>query len=363
MSFKLEQSWKVLISLDETSPNYYAPHELFSLESGNSFLRKIGGGMECFLISPLVLRPTIVFNNAISKIIKEAGFTGNKFPYKKNEDVLNITIHSYFEKYIALTVKYTKMYASQPVNLNNLTILRKHPEIYRLVLSFAGLIKHGDYKNITPLTSIPTFRCTLIEMVNEDFDFEKNQLVESLTGHMQPVQNIIDDVLERNKGHQLNEALTLIDKQGVIQKIPYDFSEKKEAERKYISCCNLFELMIVIKRTLQDDYLGANRLFIKALAELVRNPERIVNSFTARKTIEQFTKDFYLVGELINLESEAYQKIQLDGIMNVQSKKRISFKEGFLQFYASKEFFAVLLTVAFAGITSGLGLLWVLLTS
>ncbi|EKN5070560.1 hypothetical protein ACS78Q_06800 [Yersinia enterocolitica] len=232
-----------------------------------------------------------------------------------------------------------------------------------MALSFAGIIKNGNYKNIIPLTSIPTFRCTLIEMVNEDFHFEKKQLVESLTGHMQPVQNIIDDVLERNKDHQLNEALTLIDKQGVIQKIPYDFSEKKEAQRKYISCCNLFELMIVIKRTMQDDYLGANRLFIKALDELVRNPERIVNSFTARKTIEQFIKDFHLAGALVNLESEAYQRIQLDDNINVQSRKRISFKEGFLQFYASKEFFAVLLTVAIAGITSALGLLWVLLPS
>ncbi|WP_439056136.1 hypothetical protein ACSJLZ_003253 [Serratia bockelmannii] len=363
MSFKLEQSWKVLISLDETSPNYYAPHELFSLESGNNFLRKIGGGMECFLISPLVLRPTIVFCNAISRIIKKAGFTGNKFPYKKNEDVLNIITHSYFEKYIVLTVRYTKTYNSQPTNLSEITILNNHPEIYKLILSFAGIIKNGDYKNITPLTSIPTLRCTLIEMFDGDFYFEKNQLIESLTGHMQPVQNIVDDVLERNKGHQLNEALTLIDKQGVIQNIPYDFSGKNEAQKKYISCCNLFELMIVINRTIQDDYLGANRLFIKALAALVRNPERVVNSFTARKTIEQFTKDFHLVGALTSLESEAYQQIQLDGNMNVQSRKRISFKEGFLQFYASKEFFAVLLTVAFAGITSGLGVLWAFLKS
>lgn len=363
MSFKLEQSWKVLISIDEISPNYYAPHELFTLESGNSFLRKIGGGMECFIISPLVLRPTIVFNNAISKIIKEAGFTGNKLPYKKNKDELNVIIHSYFEKYIVLTVKYTKLYASQPANLNEITILKNHPELYKLTLSFAGIIKNGNYKNITPLPSIPTFRCSSIEMVFDDYDFEKNQLVESLTGHVQPVQNIIDDVLERNKGHQLNEALTLIDKQGVIQKIPYNFLGKKEAQRKYISCCNLFELMIVINRTIQDNYFGTNRLFIKALSELVRNPQRIVSSFTARKTIEQFTKDFHFTGALTNLESEAYQKIQLEDNMKVQSTKRISFNEGLLQFYASKEFFAVLLTAAFAGITSGLGIVLAFLKS
>ena len=292
--------------------------------------------MECFLISPLVRRPSVVCNSAISKIVKEAGFIGNKFPYKKDKNTLNVTICSYFEKYIVLTVKYTEVDVFYPVDLKSITLLHNYPELYKLVLFIAGMIKFGNYKNITPLTSVPTLRCTSIEMLNEDFNFEVGHLVESLTGHMQPVKNIIDDVLERNQGHQLNEALTLIDKQGVIQRIPYDFTAKKEAQKKYISCCNLFELMIVINKTIQDNYLGLNRLFIKSISDLVRNPGKVINSFTARKTIEQFVKDFHLASALSNLESDVHQEILLNDAKKIQKEKQVSFKKGFQQFIVSK---------------------------
>lgn len=358
MIFKLEQSWKILISLDETSPKYYNPHKLFTLETGKSFLRKIGGGMENFAISPLVLRPTIVFNNAISKIVKDLGFTGNKFPYKKDDDSLNITIHFYFEKYIILTVKYTRVDICTPVNLREITLINHYPHVYTLVLAMAGLIKTGDYKDITPLTSVGTLRCTSIEISDADVNhFDAPDLVESLTGHLQPVQNIVKDVLNRNEGHQLNKALTLIDKQGVIQQIPFSFAAKKEAQKKYIISCNLFELFILINKAVQDDYLGANKIFIKAISSLVKTPEKIVNSYTAIKTIEQFVQDFHLSNVLSDLEFRASEDLHLKELAKNKKVKPKKLIDGLKQFYASKEFFAVLFTVIVAGLVTGVGII------
>ncbi|WP_150152357.1 hypothetical protein [Enterobacter bugandensis] len=358
MTFKLEQSWKILISLDNNSPNYLNSHELFLIESGKSFLRKIGGGMENFEISPLVLRPTIIFNNAISKIANKLGFIGNKAPYKNGNKTLNITTHLYFEKYIILTLKHTQFDIPTTVNLREKTLLIHYPGIYKLALSIAGLIKSGDYKNIIPLTSIGTLRCTSIEISDgNSTHFDSSDLVESLTGHLRPVQHIVHDVLKRNKTHQLNEALTLIDKQGVIQQIPFAFPAKKEAHKKYVICCNLFELFILINKAVQDNAFGTNKTFIKAMTLLVKTPEKIVNSYTAIKTIEQFVKDFHLSNYLDDLEHEASKEFTLAESIKSQEIKMTSFKDGLKKFYASDNFFGVLLTALITGIAAAYGIL------
>lgn len=358
MAFKLEQSWKILISLDDKSPDYVDSHKLFLLESGKSFMRKIGGGMENFEISPLVLRPTITFNNAISKIANKLGFTGNKAPYKKGSETLNITIHLYFEKYIILTLKHTKADIPSAVNLREITLLTHYPDIYKLALSIAGLIKSGNYKNISPLTSIGTLRCTSIEISDDNSNhFDDSDLVESLTGHLQPVQNIVHDVLKRNRTHQLNEALTLIDKQGVIQQIPYAFPAKKEAHKKYMICCNLFELFILINKAVQDKALGTNKNFIKAITLLVKTPEKIVNSYTAIKTIEQFLKDFHLSNSLHDLELEASKELAFNESIKSKEIKMTSFVDGLKKFYASDNFFGILLTALITGIATAYGII------
>ncbi|HDT6563979.1 TPA: hypothetical protein QFT01_000083 [Enterobacter cloacae] len=358
MTFKLEQSWKILISLDNKSPNYLNSHELFLIESGKSFLRKIGGGMENFDISPLVLRPTIIFNNAISKIANKLGFTGNKAPYKNGNETLNITIHLYFEKYIILTLKHTQIDIPTIVNLRETTLLTHYPNIHDLALSITGLIKSGDYKNINPLTSIGTLRCTSIEISDDNSNhFDDSDLVESLTGHLRPVQNIVHHVLERNNTHQLNEALTLIDKQGVIQQIPFAFPAKKEAHKKYIICCNLFELFVLINKAVQDKALGTNKTFIEAISLLVKTPEKIVNSYTAIKTIEQFVKDFHLSNYLNDLELEASKEFAANELIKNKEIKMTSFVDGFKKFYASENFFVVLFTTLFAGIATAYGLI------
>lgn len=308
--------------------------------------------MENFAISPLVLRPTIVFNNAISKLAKEKGFTGSKFPLKNGDNTLNISINFYFEKYVVLTVSYVQAEVRATANLKEMTLINSYPDIHSMVLAIAGLIKSGDYKNITPLDSVGTLRCTSIEIMSENAkSFNDLDLVESLTGHFQPVQSIVSDVLERNEKHQLNKALTLIDKQGVIQQIPFSFAAKKEAKKKYYSCCNLFELFVLIKKVVEDDYLGANPLFIQSLLSLERTPEKVVSSFTAIRTIEQLVKDFHLTRAVAELESKANQKPQINSAGN----NVLTLKSGLKQFYGSKEFYAVLFTALVTVIVTNIG--------
>lgn len=359
MSYKLNQSWKILITLDDTTPNYFSEHKLFVAESGTSFLRKIGGRMENFAISPIVLRPTIVFNNAISKLNKELGIVGKKSPYKKDNNILSFTIHAYFEKYIVLTINYIDTNVISFESLKKITNLSYYPEINNFTLAIAGLIKSGNYKNFRPLKTLPTLRCTSIEIIDVNSTLVDDcRLVESLSGHTQPVKSIIDDVLKRNKDHQLNEALTLIDKQGVIQQIPYNFIGKKEAERKYNSCCNIFELMMVISASIKNESLSKNHIYFNAISELVNSPEKVVYSFTAIRTIEQFVKDFHLPRALRELKEKSDSIRQAETAITDKKKGRLSLKDGWNQFYASKEFFGIILGACVAGATSILAIIW-----
>ncbi|HDZ9290774.1 hypothetical protein FPW41_00720 [Vibrio cholerae] len=354
MNCMLTQSWTILLPLDESSPNYLSEHKLFVVESGKSFLRKIGGGMEDYSIRPEVLRPTVVFHNALAKHCKRLGFAGKKFPYAYYDGSLNVKIHYYFEKYVVLTVAYKENSTQLSSSLKDKTTLSNSPAIEELCLLIGGLILSGNHRQYAKLNAVPTFSCTSIKHTDLGTSLLDNKtLVESLTGHVDPTERMVEDVLSRNVGHQINSALTLIDKQGVLQQLPADYVGTKESLKKYESCCNLFELMLVINAALKDKILDNNNVFFKSIKELVNFPENIVQSFTARRTIEQFVRDFHLSNALMVLEEK--QQIVQQNQVPVKSK---TLRDGWNEFYASKEFFSVIATSIAAGVTGTLALFW-----
>ncbi|HDV5479682.1 TPA: hypothetical protein RI770_003669, partial [Vibrio cholerae] len=139
----------------------------------------------------------------------------------------------------------------------------------------------------------------------------------------------------------------------VLQQLPADYVGTKESLKKYESCCNLFELMLVINAALKDKILDNNNVFFKSIKELVNFPENIVQSFTARRTIEQFVRDFHLSNALMVLEEK--QQIVQQNQVPVKSK---TLRDGWNEFYASKEFFSVIATSIAAGVTGTLALFW-----
>lgn len=354
MSYTLTQSWKILLPLEQSSPNYLSEHKLFVVESGKSFLRKIGGGMEDYSIRPEVLRPTVVFHNALAKVAKNLGFSGKKFPYLHNGNSLNVTLHYYFEKYVVITITYKNDDIQTLKPLKEKATLGNYHDVKQLCLAIGGLIISGNHKQFSPLNTVPTYSCTSIKLNDASVaQLDNKELVESLTGHIDPTENMIMDVLSRNAGHQINSALTLIDKQGVLQQIPANYIGGKESLRKYESCCNIFELMLAMDMALKDGILDENKIFLQSLKNLVHFPEKIVYSFTARRTIEQFIRDFHFSNSTMALEES--QNKSLQNKMVVKSK---TLQDGWNEFYASKEFFAVIFTSIVAGITAGLTIFW-----
>ncbi|PMH14967.1 hypothetical protein [Vibrio splendidus] len=349
MSCTLTQSWKILLPLKEFSPNYLSENKLFVVESGKSFLRKIGGGMEKYPIRPEVLRPTVVFHNALAKLAKNLGFSGKKFPYTYGNNSLNIKLHSYFEKYVVMTVTYTECNSQFSKTLKDKTDLTNYPDIKELCKSISGLIISGNYRQFTKLDSFSTFSCTSIKLQDDNSRlFNDKELIESLTGHTDPTDAMVQDVLSRNAGHQINSALTLIDKQGVLQQLAANYVGAKESQKKYESCCNLYELMLVISTALKDTLLDDNKVFLRSVKELVNFPENIVFSFTAQRVIEQFVRDFYLFNAIMLLDEK---QVRLKQLKLASRSKGLS--QGWSEFYASKEFFAVIFTSIVAGITAG----------
>ncbi|MGY3571619.1 hypothetical protein [Vibrio paucivorans] len=355
MNYTVNQSWKILLPLSHLSPNYLHEHQLFQRQTGKSFLRKIGGGMDKFPISPEILRPTIVFDNEINKVARALGLKGKRMPYETANGTLNVNIHYYFEKYIVLDVVFKQRISFGDISLLQKSRLSSYPEIESLVLAIAGLIVSGNQQSYSPLTSIPTIRCFSIQSL-DDNQFSNMELVEALTGHIEPTQRIIDDVLARNSGHQTSgPIITLIDKQGVIQFIPNKPKLTKDALQKYSSCCNLLELMLVIEQSIKDGHLDSNNVFLSALKSLVEKPEDIVKSYTAQRTIKQYSKDFHLESRL----SDLTKKIELASSVLISEKKTL--RRGWDEFYASNDFFQVLFTALVAGLVTGFGILWAFL--
>ncbi len=81
----------------------------------------------------------------------------------------------------------------------------------------------------------------------------------------------------------MNNATTLVDKQGVFQRVPHNLMESREAKVKFTSCCALFELLSVINITLSDKHLWDNKIFVESVQKLLKHPALITKSVTAQK--------------------------------------------------------------------------------
>lgn len=213
-------------------------------------MRNMGGGMENFPLCPEVLSPTVAFHDAILKKVRYLGFEGRSFPYKYKSNDVNIRINLYLDKYIAITL-VVKNAIETPIDKIGFNCkLINNPELYQLACTVAGLIIDGNLKTFSPRTSIPSLPCSQVEHILAGSESVPNKvLVSALTGHSNSTDNIVSKVVGKNEHHQVNDALTLVDKQGVIQYIPDTSLNRKEVTSKFNSCTALFELFAVISQS------------------------------------------------------------------------------------------------------------------
>ncbi|MEZ8230269.1 hypothetical protein AB6C58_16005 [Vibrio splendidus] len=306
MSYGIYQSWKIILPLGSNSPNYLTSNKIFNVVSGKSFMRCMGGGMENFPLKPDVLTPTSAFNDALLKFSKPLGINGKKLPYTFKDSNLNIKINCYFGKYVVITATLDSPIEISLNDAESSNKLKDTPEIYKFLCGVCGIILSGNHKVFSPLSSIPSLPCCRItELSSTALPIPNSTVVSALTGHIGATDNIVKSVILGNEDHQVNRATTLVDKQGVLQRVPYSLLNSKEAKNKFRSCCALFELCAVIDITLSDKYLDTNNYFINSVQKLVNDSHLITKSVTAQKTISVLVKTFRIKDSISHIPVQA----------------------------------------------------------
>jgi hypothetical protein len=337
MSYGLCQSWKIILPLGNDSPNYLVSNKLFNVKTGKSFMRKMGGGMENYPLKPEVLTPTSAFNDAILKFSSSLGIKGCKLPYSFKNNRINITIHYYFEQYMVITATLMDAIEIGNHDVQSCNKLVKYPEVYKLLCGICGLILSGDHKRFSPLTSIPSISCSSVTELSDEVEPISNALaVSTLTGHAGAVKNIVNSVISKNESHQVNDATTLVDKQGVFQRVPYSLMKSKEAKVKFNSCCALFELLAIVNLTLSDKRLLDNKIFVESVKNLLSHPALITKSYTAQMTISTLAGEFNINDNLQHI----IQSLSPEPTMYKSLVNRF-----FTEFWGSKEFFSTFLPI------------------
>ncbi|OBU25582.1 hypothetical protein [Photobacterium aquimaris] len=338
MACELHQSWKIIISLNDSSPNYYLSNKIFNVKASKSFMRKMGGGMENFQLSPDVLSPTAAFHDAILKNVTDLGFSGRTLPYKYKDNEVNIRIHHYFGKYISITLILQKGREVSVDNLIESNKLENNPDLYKLVCTIAGLITDGNLRKFSPKTSIPSISCCQVKSFFESVT--DKVLVSSLTGHSHATDNIVSKVVIKNECHQINDALTLVDKQGLLQYIPNSALDNRETKSKFESCSSLFELFSIISKSFHDQYLDNNNLFFSSVDRLVNKSSLVTKSYTSQMTIEVLANTFNISEQL-----ERTSRLLLPKKEEKIQKNKGLFDRFFTEYWGSNDFFTTFIPI------------------
>lgn len=341
MSYEVKQSWKIVIPIDANEVDYLSSNRLFKCLTGNNFVRSIGG-IEKIGFQPIILQPTLAFHTALAKHIEPIGFSGKRFPYNFGDNnSVNVNIHYYLERYIVLTVNVQQAMSCSVHGIHSAQDLSKQKSLNKFILLLSGLVQSGKTKSFSALTSIKSYPCTRIFESTEGSTLSDSQAVELLTRHSGANDNIVHNVMSKNLNHQVNASRVLVDKQGLLQVIPFDLRNDTETKKKFKSVASLLELAIVISKSLNDKQLISHESYTNEIKHLISNPDLVIqHSVTAKNTFDLLIDEFKLDRLLSTLESEKPVETTV--------KTRQTFKEKFAEFYGSKEFFATLLAALLA---------------
>jgi hypothetical protein len=340
MSYEVKQSWKIVIPVDANELDYLSSNHLFKCLTGNNFVRSIGG-IEKIGFQPIILQPTLAFHTALAKHIESIGFSGKRFPYDFGDNSVNVNIHYYLERYIVLTVNVHKAVSCSVQEIPSAQDLSKQENLNKFILLLSGLVQSGKTKSFSALTSIKSYPCTRIFESTEGCTLSDSQAVELLTRHSGANDNIVQNVMSKNLNHQVNASRVLVDKQGLLQVVPFNLRNDAETKKKFKSVASLLELAIVISKSLNDKQLIGHESYTKEIKHLISNSDLVIqHSVTAKNTFDLLTDEFKLERLLSTLESEKPVET------TVETKQ--TFKEKLVEFYGSKEFFATLLAALLA---------------
>lgn len=221
MKYLVRLLWKVLLPVSESFHPETANSEFFNLTGGRSFARSLGGDFRLKSV-PVVLSPTDLFHAALRQTRTELRLEGSRFPYRSSNSQepfsVNFSLHCH-SRFLCVTIRLDPFLVEGECDWAKLQDIRIHGTLWPLTRKVVALSSAGD--KAAPLNREPqVFPAIHIQALEEDLPDWKSQLVSLVTRHPNVNADVVDTVLEKNRAHQLDRTLLLVDKQGVAAYVP-----------------------------------------------------------------------------------------------------------------------------------------------
>lgn len=331
MKLKLNLAWKVVVGTPVDGVDYCSDNNHFNIRTGKTFLKKVGG-ISTLDFFPYTFEPTNVFYHAIEPCKQANDFVGKKLPFECDivtagavKKLLKIKIHRFSPKLVILSVSVDAVEFNGSVHeLLEFMRLENHANIFNLVKTICGIIRSGGRSNAPVQNKPKTYPYFELESI-DDNDFLSDEVaVELLTRHKNPNSGVIENVIAKNKDHQLDNNSILIDRQSIVARYSKQLGDFQSIQRKYESSHYLFELAIALSNILDDGaFLTLNTDQQNSITKLIKKPNIVfIKSVTGYKTWLLLMEEFKLNDLITELTHK--RLMQENQTMVEQIKNRIA---------------------------------------
>lgn len=302
MTYDVSLTWKIFFRMP--GARKLSPGEstsIFLVRTGKSLLRDVGGTVKAGFF-PLVLEPAGSFFSKVAKAaraadinLKKVNFEATTAVFGAENDVPIVgmyTLHLY-ERHLCVSIETSFSLA----NLNRLSggvSLASNSPILAFSVRLADVV--GAELGVTVKATVPKiYPCLKIVADKASEPVQLSRLVELLTRHTAPSQTVIEDVYAKNRDHQVDGTLVLLDRQGVVCYAPptAHSDEKASCDRRFLSCSALLEVGAAIQRlSLETDQSE----LLQAAEPLLKDPKlAIPNSVSASRAWRVLMNEFSLI--------------------------------------------------------------------
>ncbi|MEM5314288.1 hypothetical protein [Paraburkholderia sp. JHI869] len=310
MSFNVKLSWRAFGRLPDSAPNYVAGEatSLFEVRTGKSVLREIGGDIESAFF-PLVLEPQGPFFTRIAPVSRGYGFTNSKtvfhgtIPNRVSGASTSVSskfgVHVY-GRHVCVTIDCSTFEAADDSDFAIVQDISNYPGIVGLAKKIIEIVASGSGAAIPVHGDLKVFPCIQITALSEQAQLSSSDLVEVITRHPRANDDLVEEMFEKNRKHQIDGTTTLLDRQGIVCYLPSSAhpDEKASSDRRFRSCAAMIELAAAAQRRLRDTSTLDDDV-IDALSRLIEDPEgAIPNSTSAQRAWVLLSKEFSLAETL-----------------------------------------------------------------
>lgn len=302
MRFQIKLRWKVVTRLaSPEAGELLRTGLLFNQRGGRSFIRSIGGQIRT-TYEPVVLEPTDVFHQALSKVRGTLGLRGHKFPYEMDSfapgvsNRLNVAVRLYGQA-VCLTFDLDSFVLEADTDLARLQKLESHLQLAQFVRAVTGIVASAD-RGAYPLPSLPKYYPVMqIASLDVDAALTNADLVALVTHHPLPRDEVVTAVLEKNQPHQVDRSTLLVDKQGIVSYVPgHAHATLRGNLQRFENASSMLELAAVL------------RVQLKSSVHLPEDVKRVISSahdvipesVSAQNTWNLIVDEFELKSELQN---------------------------------------------------------------